>query len=222
MINTLTEKYTDSEVVERVVKGETPLYEILIRRCNSLLYKIGRAYGFNHHDTEDLMQETYVAAYRKLSTFENKAQFKTWIGSIMRHNCFHKKQKHSFTKERSVDEITNANEEFMNNSRQYSEQGIVQKELGMVMEKALSSMEVDYRLVFTLRELNGLSVAESAEVLSISEANVKVRLNRAKKMLRTEIEKIYSPEDIYEFNLIYCDRMVHRVMDEISKINIHE
>lgn len=222
MMNTLTEKYTDSEVVERVINGETPLYEILIRRCNSLLYKIGRAYGFNHHDTEDLMQETYVAAYRSLSTFENKAQFKTWIGSIMRNQCFHKKQKHSFTKEKSVDEITNANEDFMNSSRQYSEQGILQKELGMVMEKALSSIEEDYRLVFTLRELNGLSVAESAEVLSISEANVKVRLNRAKKMLRSEIEKIYSPEDIYEFNLIYCDRMVQRVMDEISKINTHE
>jgi RNA polymerase sigma-70 factor (ECF subfamily) len=221
-MNTLTEKYTDAEVADRILNGETPLYEILIRRCNSFLYRIGRAYGFNHEDTEDLMQETYVAAYRNLSGFEGKAQFKTWASSIMRNNCYHKKQKFSYSKETPMEEILNANEEFMTNSSQHAEQGILQKELGMVMEKALSAIDEDYRLVFTLRELNGLSVAESAEVLSISEANVKVRLNRAKKMLRTEIEKIYTPEDIYEFNLIYCDRMVQRVMDEINKINTHE
>ncbi|MDQ2658373.1 MAG: hypothetical protein M3Y60_13205, partial [Bacteroidota bacterium] len=55
------------------------------------------------------------------------------------------------------------------------------------------------------------------EALGITESNVKVRLNRAKKMLRTEIEKLYSPSEIYEFNLRYCDGMVDRVMAEIFK-----
>jgi RNA polymerase sigma-70 factor (ECF subfamily) len=216
------EKYTDAEIVSRVLGGETPLYEILIRRCNPFLYRIGRAYSYNHHDTEDLMQETYVDAYRNLDKFESRAQFKTWIGKIMRNNCYHKRLKHSFRNEIPVDEILIVNDDFMRNNRQYSEQGVLTKELGRVMEKALTTLEEDYRLVFTLRELNGLSVAESAEVLSISEANVKVRLNRAKKMLRGEIEKMYTPEDIYEFNLIYCDSMVERVMSEINKINTHE
>ncbi len=70
----------------------------------------------------------------------------------------------------------------------------------------------DYRMTFTLRELTGLSITETAELMSVTSSNVKVRLNRAKLMLRKEIEKIYSTADIYEFNLIYCDRIVNAVM----------
>jgi RNA polymerase sigma-70 factor (ECF subfamily) len=65
--------------------------------------------------------------------------------------------------------------------------------------------------VFTLRGLNGLNVAETANILNITESNVKVRLNRAKGMLQREIKKMYSPEDIFEFNVFYCDRMVNKV-----------
>ncbi|MGB3075596.1 MAG: sigma factor-like helix-turn-helix DNA-binding protein, partial [Chitinophagales bacterium] len=70
--------------------------------------------------------------------------------------------------------------------------------------------------VFAMREINGLNVKETAEALDISETNVKVRLNRAKTMLRKEVEKAYNPEDIFEFNLIYCDAMVSRVMNRIK------
>jgi RNA polymerase sigma-70 factor (ECF subfamily) len=69
-----------------------------------------------------------------------------------------------------------------------------------------------------VRELNGLNVAEAAEVLHITESNVKTRLSRAKEMLRIEIEKNYLSEDIFEFNLIYCDRIVNNVMNAISKL----
>lgn len=71
-------------------------------------------------------------------------------------------------------------------------------------------------MVFSLREINGLNVSETADALNISESNVKVRLNRAKTMLRKEIEKSYSPNDIFEFNLIYCDAIVNRVMNDIK------
>jgi RNA polymerase sigma-70 factor (ECF subfamily) len=71
-------------------------------------------------------------------------------------------------------------------------------------------------MVFSLRELSGLSTTETAEVLYISPINVKVRLNRARHMLRKAIEKMYSPEDIFEFNLVYCDRIVSHVLKEID------
>ena len=89
-------------------------------------------------------------------------------------------------------------------------------ELGNVIENALRRIPEDYRIVFTLRELNGLSTADTVEALHISESNVKVRLNRARKMLQTEIVKMYSPEEIFDFNLRYCDGMVERVMQRIS------
>ena len=96
----------------------------------------------------------------------------------------------------------------------------VNKELGRVLENAIHQIPEDYRVVFSLRELNGLSVAETAEALDISESNVKVRLNRAKAMLQKEIKRMYSPEEIFEFNLIYCDGMVDRVMKKIEEIKI--
>jgi RNA polymerase sigma-70 factor (ECF subfamily) len=72
-------------------------------------------------------------------------------------------------------------------------------------------------MVFSLREINGLNVAETAETLNISAANVKVRLNRAKAMLRREIEKGYAASELFEFNLVYCDAIVGHVMEEINK-----
>lgn len=76
----------------------------------------------------------------------------------------------------------------------------------------------DYRLVFTLREMNGMSVNETAKVLGITEINVKVRLNMAKGLLRKEVEKMYSPGEIFAFHLIYCDKIVAKVMERINKL----
>jgi len=72
-------------------------------------------------------------------------------------------------------------------------------------------------MVFSLREMNGLNISETATLLNISEANVKVRLNRAKTMLRNEIEKTHSSNELFEFNLIYCDAMVENVMKKINE-----
>ena len=92
------------------------------------------------------------------------------------------------------------------------------RELNHVIEKSLSKVPVEYRMVFSLREISGLNVAETAEALNITESNVKVRLNRAKNMLRKEIEQIYNAEDIFEFNLIYCNEVVNGVMEKIKTL----
>ena len=92
------------------------------------------------------------------------------------------------------------------------------RELGHIIEDALAEIPFDYRIVFSLREINGLSVLETSQLLHISEANVKVRLNRAKTMLRNEIEKTYSSAELFEFNLIYCDAIVENVMKKINEL----
>jgi len=89
---------------------------------------------------------------------------------------------------------------------------ILNKELNYIIGNALTTIPLEYRMVFSLRELNGMNTAETAELLDISETNVKIRLNRVKQMLRKKVEKMYAPEDIFEFNLIYCDRIVNKVM----------
>lgn len=211
------EQFPDSTVIQEILFGNKALFEILIRRYNPVLYKTGRGYGFNHQDTEDLMQEAFINIFKSLSKFENRSPFKTWIIRIMLNQCYHKSQKYSYQNKPTVEISVNQNSGAMYLTTKTSDpdRSIVNKELKNVIEAALKNLPEDYRMTFTLRELTGLSVAETAELLNITTANVKVRLNRAKMMLRKEIEKIYSPEDIYEFNLIYCDKIVDNVMKKI-------
>lgn len=219
MKTSIFEQYTDIQVIHKMLEGEIALFEILIRRNNPFLYKTGRSYNYNHEDTLDLIQDTYIDAYTNLSKFENRSSFKSWIIKIMMNNCYRKQQKFSFKNEGS-NEISNKSIPMFSN-KQPNDTGktVLNKELSSVIENALKKVPADYRLVFSLREMNGLNVMETAEALGISESNVKVRLNRAKAMLRKEIEKTYSIKDIFEFYLVYCDEIVNRVMNSVQTIN---
>jgi RNA polymerase sigma-70 factor (ECF subfamily) len=85
-----TDQYTDTQIIEHILNGQTALFEILIRRNNPFLYKTGRAYNYSHEDTQDLMQETFIDAYKNLSGFKNLSAFKTWIIRIMLNHCYRK------------------------------------------------------------------------------------------------------------------------------------
>lgn len=217
-METQLQQYSDLEIIQKINEGDVKLFEILIRRYNPFLYKIGRTYRYNHQDTEDLMQDAYVNTFFSLKKFEHRSSFKTWITRIMLNLCYQRKHKLSFKNEITGDDIQNEKSNIMFHQSTNNEKITVNKELGRVLENAIQQIPEDYRIVFSLRELNGLSVAETAEALDISESNVKVRLNRAKNMLQKEIKKMYSPEEIFEFNLIYCDGMVDRVMKKIEEI----
>jgi len=217
-LETQLQQYSDLEIIQKINDGDVKLFEILIRRYNPFLYKIGRTYRYNHQDTEDLMQDAYVNTFFSLKKFEHRSSFKTWITRIMLNLCYQRKHKLSFKNEITGDDIQNEKSNIMFHQSTNNEKITVNKELGRVLENAIHEIPEDYRIVFSLRELNGLSVAETAEALNISESNVKVRLNRAKTMLQKEIKKMYSPEEIFEFNLIYCDGMVDRVMKKIEEI----
>lgn len=211
------ENFTEAEVIRRVIDGEKALYEIIVRRFNPFLYKIGRSYNYNHEDTQDLMQETFIDAYKNLSQFEGRADFKTWIIRIMMNNCYRKREKASFKNEIMQDANEYSTPMFSNKNNDIDK--IIQnRELGHIIENALRKIPFNYRMVFSLREISGLNVSETAEMLRISEANVKVRLNRAKTMLRRYIENDYSANELFEFNLIYCDPMVEKVMKKINEL----
>ncbi len=212
----------DDLIIRRIQSGDTPLYELLIRRYNAYLYKIGRSYRYNHEDTQDLMQDTFIHAFTNLAKFEYRSSFKTWISRIMLNNCYHFGQKASVRLGRASMDCFDDNSVpvFSEGNENDTTYMVMNKELAHILEAALTRIPLSYRQVFVLREVNGHSVSEAADLLQISESNVKVRLMRAKTMLKTEVAKVYKPEDIFEFNLIYCDTMVHRVMNEIEKQKI--
>lgn len=207
-------QYQDSDIIAKVIAGETGLFEILIRRYNPFLYKTGRSYNYCHEDTQDLMQESFIDAYLNLSRFEGRASFKTWMIRIMLNKCWHRSQKSSVRNETRKEVNERSTPLFA--SQADTQNTVMNKELRQVIEKSLAEIPENYRMVFALREINGLSVAETAEAMAISESNVKVRLNRAKAMLRSEIEKSYTSDEIFEFNLIYCNAIVENVMARIS------
>src|SRR5579863_7279293 len=101
------EKVSDAEIIKQIGGGKVPLFEVLIRRTNPFLYKVGRSYGYNHEDVQDIMQDTFINAFTSLSQFQNRSSFKTWIIRIMLNNCYRKRQSSSAKNEKvSEKEIT--------------------------------------------------------------------------------------------------------------------
>ena len=78
-MNELLIKSSDEEIIRKILGGEMALFEILIRRFNSILYKIARSYDYDHEEAKDLLQETHIAAYQNLEKFEFRSSYKTWI-----------------------------------------------------------------------------------------------------------------------------------------------
>ncbi|MBS1736672.1 MAG: sigma-70 family RNA polymerase sigma factor [Bacteroidetes bacterium] len=220
MRENLPKQITDTEIIQKVINGDTNAFEAIIRKYDSLLYKIARGYRFNHEDSQDLMQDAYINIYKNLRKFESRSSFKTWITRIILNLCYQKRHKPSQGNEEieinNIPEKSIGLEAFSKTVEKITEN----KELGKILENAVHEIPENYRMVFILREVNGLSIAETAEILSLTESNVKVRLSRAKAMLKNEISKTYNARDIFEFNLIYCDAMVHNVMAKIKQIVI--
>lgn len=210
----LTRLLTDNELIAKIINGEKALFEILVRRHNDALYKIARSYGFNHQDAQDLLQEAHVAAYMQLSHFEHRASYKTWLCKILIHKCLYKLQ-YGYAK----NEVPNSPAIQEGRQTLYAsptEKKVMNHELSKVLEESILKLALPYRTVFVLREIEGFNVAETAGLLGITEINVKVRLNRAKVMLQKLLEQIYCSADLFEFNLIYCDEVVHNVFKQIN------
>ena len=207
----------EAGIIERVLKGEKSAFEQIVRKYNADLYKVGRSYNFSHEDSQDLMQDTFIAAYKHLSQFRGNSSLKTWIIRIMLNNCFHKKQKAGYKNETSREIHENARPMFGSTHNDTNHQ-VHNRELGRMIEQALAEIPADYRMVFSLREINGLNVAETAGLLQISESNVKVRLNRARAMLRNAIERTYPATELFEFHAVYCNAMAEKVMTIINKL----
>lgn len=113
--------------------------------------------------------------------------------------------------------ITGGNNDLQNQLPQKASENFpLQTELKKILELSLEKLPEPYRLVFLLRETENFSVAQTAEALDITTLNVKVRLNRAKAMMREYLEEWYSRSDIYEFNLKYCSQVVEQVISKIG------
>jgi RNA polymerase sigma-70 factor (ECF subfamily) len=206
----------DKEVIARVTHGEKELYEILMRRYNQTLFRAVRSYLDRQEDVEDAMQETYLKAYSKLDQFKGEAAFSTWLVRIGINESLQRLRRSRTMRIHSDPEVRMEQlQQLSDNGQMNPEQRTIQGEDRRLMEQAIGKLPETYRAVYMLREVEGMSVAEVSHCLDISEANVKVRLHRAKSMLKESIWGHHAASPVFEFGNSHCDRIVAAVMARI-------
>ncbi|WP_210465961.1 RNA polymerase sigma factor [Rufibacter roseolus] len=206
----------DQEIITRVLHGEKDLYAILVRRNNQRLYRVGMSILDDEEEVEEMMQTAFVKAYEHLPTFGFKSAFSTWLTRILINECLLRAKKRklacAMSDEKVDQEVNLRSEEHIPTPLTK----LLSSELQVVLEEAIRQLPEKYRTVFVMREIEGMNVAETTHCLSISEANVKVRLNRAKALLRKSLSHLYKKEDILQFHLSKCDRITEHVMRQIG------
>lgn len=209
----------DDEVVRRVRGGETALFEILMRRYNQRLFRMARAILRDDAEAEDVMQQAYVNAYTHLGQFEERARFGTWLTRIAVNEALARLRRRGQREE--VDAMPEWDEKAMDalTSRALNpEERALSGELRGILEAAFEAIPEIYRSVFMLREVEGLTTAEAAECLGLSEDAVKTRLHRARGLLRAELFEragLTSPE-LFPLHLSRCDRVVAAVFAQLD------
>ncbi len=213
------EEWSDEHVVSRVLAGETALYELLMRRHNQRLYRVARAILRDDAEAEDVMQDAYVRAYQNLASFEGRATFATWLTRIAVHEALARSRRRS--RFQSLDISDSSNGDLMNSyasSDRSPEHESYNRELASVLEKAVMSLSDEYRLVFVLRDVEGMSTEETAQCLNLTPENVKVRLHRAHGKLRTQLYAAVGATAgrCFQFHAVRCDRVVHGVFQALG------
>jgi len=214
-----TEEWTDEDVVRRVLDGEIALFELLMRRHNQRIYRAIRSILREDSECEDVMQETYVRAYQHLSQFEGRARFSTWITRIAVNEAIGRSV---YQRRFNPLEFEDAEREDNAMPGQHPsptpEANASRREMGSMLEKAILALPDGYRVVVVLRDIEEMSTAETAEALSLSEANVKVRLHRAHDLLRNELLSMArsTGAEAFGFHASRCDRVVANVFARLA------
>ncbi|MCG2419317.1 RNA polymerase sigma factor [Aequorivita sp. F47161] len=212
-------KLSDSIVVQRVLDGEKELFEILMRRYNQRLFRVVRSYIYSEDDVQDILQDAYVKAYTKLYQFNNQSSFSTWLIRIAINEALQdiRKKKRQLTNYGKTESLENVFQLPDTNTMNPEKQAI-KTETKALVEKAVDALPEKYRVVFVMHQIEGLSNPEIAACLKLSDSNVKVRLHRAKNLLKDELFKTTHDASIFEFGNHKCDLLVEKVMKRIENV----
>lgn len=204
----------DEEVVARILDGDTPLFEVLMRRHNQRLYRAARAIVKDEREAEDVMQQAYLNAYAHLSQFDGRARFSTWLTKIAIYEALARAKR--LGRDEPLDDRMEA---FMPVTVSPDpEREAFGRELGALIESAVDGLGDGYRDVFMLRQVEGLSTAETADALGLSEDVVKTRFSRAKSALQRDLldRTGAASGKAFTFGQARCDRVVAAVMERIG------
>jgi RNA polymerase sigma-70 factor (ECF subfamily) len=182
----------EAGLIARIVAGEKELFHELIRPYERMVYMTVLAIVRNEADAEDGAQDAMVNAYRHLGKFRGESKFSTWLATIAMNEGRQKLRRAKRAKEDSLQEpIEGEEQEFtpapLTDWREIPLEALERKELREALRDAVGQLPGIYRQIFTLRDLDGMNVAETAAALGINENMVKVRLHRARMMLQKRL-----------------------------------
>jgi RNA polymerase sigma-70 factor (ECF subfamily) len=217
------EALADEEVVRRVGRGETALFEILMRRYNQRLYRVARAIVRNDAEAEDVLQQAYVNAYTHLHQFAGEARFATWLTRIATHEALARLRRQGRRKEMAHIVDPEDTMDALPAPQPDPERQAFTAELRHALEASLDALPETYRTVFVLRDVEGLSTAEAADCLEVSADVVKTRLSRARALLREDLfERAgLSARSVFSFQGDRCDRIVAAVLGRLGVPVVH-
>jgi len=214
--NFSVEDIPDFEIITRILQGEKDLYSLIVRRYNQRLYRIAMSIINDDDEVEDVMQVAYIKAYENLGKFEFRSAFSTWITRILINESLLRKRNaaKSIHWGDEMIELKIYQEHTIESRTPVTE--LLNLELKEELQQAIRQLPEKYRTVFIMREIENMNTAEIQECLDISEVNAKVRLNRARAMLKNLLSRVYKKEDILHFHLNRCKGTVEKVMLSID------
>jgi len=198
MTNPRTPETPDVELVRLAKAGGLNAFEALTNRYEQRVYGLAMRMLRQEHDAEDVTQQTFLSVLENLEGFRGEASFSTWVLRIASHAALKVIRKRKGLNTVSLEEATEPADdfnsvphpEFIADWRQSPEHLVERNEVRRLLDEALTRLDEKHRLVFLLRDVEGLSVKETAEALELSEGNVKVRLLRARLQLREDLTRV--------------------------------
>jgi RNA polymerase sigma-70 factor, ECF subfamily len=188
----------DRSLVELAQMGDFAALESLLLKYEKQVYNLGRRIVAQHQDAEEVAQQAFLSVIEHLGEFRGESQFRTWLMRITANHALALLRKRSVRAGPSLnagdsDDSTNGvpHPEYIAAWRETPEEIAVRRETRQQVEEALARLDDKYRVVFVLRDIEELSTRETAEVLGLSVEAVKVRLLRARLMLRERLTRLF-------------------------------
>jgi RNA polymerase sigma-70 factor, ECF subfamily len=207
---------SDGELVARILAGECELFEIVMRRHNQQLYRAARAITGSETEVEDVLQQAYLNAFAHLRQFEARAQLSTWLTRIVINEASARRRR--LGQATRTDETDSHAADAVASPVPGPEQQAYAGELHRVLEAAVDSLPEPYRVVFMLRDVEGMSTTEAGAALALGDEAVKTRLHRARAMLRRAVSARVGDAvaGTFRFYAPRCDRVVAAVLRRVT------
>jgi len=178
-------------MIAAVLAGEIQLYHDLVRPYERSVYVMALSYMKNREDAEDVAQEAFLRAFRKLASFRAESKFSTWLISITINEARTRLRRQALVRMESLDQLPDEDKgispALLRDWREIPSEAVERDEVRVLIQRAVEQLPEIYRQVFLLRDVEELTINETAEALNISIPSIKVRLHRARMMLQKQL-----------------------------------